>query len=193
MLELKPRLHNLLHLLLLLHQSTMSILPWHPLINHHHQLASSLHCWILNHPYPTSAHRGPQLWMKRKTVQRSFRIQPLQNWSSINGNVLAMKLVCFFLLVLNNSQLFPSVTDDSHNNEGMHCDVHVMDIEDSESESQGAQRPNKKNPTANVDEFSEKIAHQGDKKGHQRCKSCAYVFPLSSISFFYINPLHIHK
>jgi len=76
----------------------------------------------------------------------------------------------------------------------MHCDVHVMDIEDSKSESQGAQRPNKKNPTTDVDEFFEKISHQkGDKKGHQRCKSCVYVSPLSSISFFYINALHIHR
>ena len=65
----------------------------------------------------------------------------------------------------------------------MHRDVHVMDIEDSESESQGAQRPNKKNPSADVDEFFEKVPHQkGDKKGRRRCKSCAYVSSFSSIS-----------
>ena len=65
----------------------------------------------------------------------------------------------------------------------MHRDVHVMDIEDSESESQGAQRPNKKNPSADVDEFFEKVPHQkGDKKGRRRCKSCAYI----SSFFFYI-------
>ena len=64
----------------------------------------------------------------------------------------------------------------------MHRDVHVMDIEESESESQETQRPNKKNPTADVDEFFEKVPHQkGDKKGRRRCKSCVYVSFLSSI------------
>ena len=45
----------------------------------------------------------------------------------------------FFLFLLSNShssELFPCVADDSCDKEGMHCDVHVMDIEDSESESQ---------------------------------------------------------
>src|SRR5271156_2680397 len=65
----------------------------------------------------------------------------------------------------------------------MHHDVHVMDIEDSESESQGAECPNNKNPTADVDEFFEKVPHQkGDKKGGRRCKSCVYVYSLSFIS-----------
>ena len=57
----------------------------------------------------------------------------------------------FLLFLLSNScssQLFPCVTD-----EGMHHDVHVMDIEDSESESQQTQHPNKKTPSADVDHF----------------------------------------
>jgi hypothetical protein len=105
--------------------------------------------------------------------------------------VLATKPVHFFLLALNifhSSQIFPGVTDDSRDNEGMHRDVHVMDIDDSETESQGTQRPNKKNPTADVDEFFEKVPPQkGDKKGRRRCKCCAYVSSLSFIYFFYIN------
>lgn len=99
--------------------------------------------------------------------------------------MLATKPVCF-LNYLNNShssQLFSCITDDSRDNEGMHHDVHYMDIGDSESESQGTQRPNKKNPTADVDEFFEKVPHQkGDNKGRRRCKSCMYVSSLSSRS-----------
>lgn len=80
------------------HQSTMLTLPaprQYPLINLHHQPASSPHPWILNHPYPTSAHSGPQLRTKRRIVQRSFQTRPLRNQRRINRNVLATKPVCF--------------------------------------------------------------------------------------------------
>ena len=52
------------------------------------------------------------------------------NQRRVNGNVLTMKSVCFSCLFffdnLCSSQLFFFVTDDGHNNEGMHCDVNVM-------------------------------------------------------------------
>ena len=68
------------------------------------------------------------------------------------------------------------LADDECNKDGMHHDVHVMEIENNESDSQATKRSNKKNPTADVEEFFEKVPHQkGDKKGRRRCISCMYV------------------
>ena len=81
----------------------------------------------------------------------------------------------FHLLVLN-SHLPQYLADDECNKDSMHHDVHVMEIENDESDSQATKRPNKKNPTADVEEFFEKVPHQkGDKKGRRRCISCMYV------------------
>jgi hypothetical protein len=64
-----------------------------------------------------------------------------------------------------------SISDGDRDSDGMHLDVHVAEIE---SEAEGTQRPNKKNPSADIEEFFEKVPHRkGDKKGRRRCKSCA--------------------
>ena len=53
----------------------------------------------------------------------------------------------------------------------MHEDVQVIDIE---SDTEDTGRRNKSNPTADIDEFWEKVPHKkGDNKGHRKCLTCA--------------------
>ena len=57
--------------------------------------------------------------------------------------------------------------DDVVDNEGMHVDVQVINIE---SNTEDTSQKNKLNPTADIDEFLEKVPHkQGNNKGHQKC------------------------
>ena len=63
-----------------------------------------------------------------------------------------------FPLVLN-SHLPQYLADGECNKDGMHHDVHVMEIENTKSDSQETKCPNKKNPTADVEEFFEKVLH----------------------------------
>jgi len=52
----------------------------------------------------------------------------------------------------------------------MHNDVNIIELESEEE----PQQKNKSNPTADIDEFWEKVPHRkGDKKGRRKCKSCA--------------------
>ena len=52
----------------------------------------------------------------------------------------------------------------------MHEDVQVIDIE---SDTEDTGRRNKSNPTADIDEFWEKVPHKkGDNKGHRKCLTC---------------------
>jgi hypothetical protein len=95
MLEPELRLCNpLLHRLI--HQSTMSTstLPRHPLINLHHQ---SLHPWILNRPYPTSAHQGPQLRTRRRIVMQRSDTTPAKSKKK-KTEACSQRSRCVFLI-----------------------------------------------------------------------------------------------
>jgi hypothetical protein len=73
--------------------------------------------------------------------------------------------------ILTHCVLF--VIDPDRDGDGMHHNVHVAEIA-SDSEAEGTQRPNKNNPSADIEEFFEKVPHRkGEKKGCRRCKSCA--------------------
>jgi hypothetical protein len=55
----------------------------------------------------------------------------------------------------------------------MHEDVQVIDIE---SDTEDTDRRNKSNPTADIDEFWEKVPHKkGDNKGRRKLLTCVFV------------------
>jgi hypothetical protein len=52
----------------------------------------------------------------------------------------------------------------------MHADVNVIELESEEE----PQRKNKANPTADIDEFWERVPHSnGVRKGRRRCTTCS--------------------
>jgi hypothetical protein len=54
---------------------------------------------------------------------------------------------------------------------GMYKDVNVMDISDMPSNTM---KKNRKNPTADLDQFFKAVQHiKGDKHGQHQCKLCA--------------------
>ena len=66
----------------------------------------------------------------------------------------------------------------------MYKDVDIMQIS---SDDQSDSRPkNKRNPTADIEQFFEPARHvKGGKRGRRRCKACAYV--ISTLSFVNIS------
>lgn len=56
----------------------------------------------------------------------------------------------------------------------MYKDVNIMEI--SSDDQSDSQPKNKRNPTADIEQFFEPARHvKGDKRGRRRCKACAYV------------------
>ena len=75
--------------------------------------------------------------------------------------------------------------------DGMHEDVHVQSIDESDND-QEAQMPIKTQPTADTEEFFKPVAHSEkpvkcDKKKHMKCMPCAYVL----YSLFFKMSTHI--
>jgi hypothetical protein len=141
--------------------------PRHPTLPHPHPSAPSLLT-----PMMTRKTTPPKTTTTAMTVTMttSPRVQ-LVSQRRKNGNVHAEKVRNLLVRkILTHCVLF--VTDTDCDGDGMHHDVHVADIA-SESESERTHRPNKNNPSVDIEEFFEKVPHRkGDKKGRRRCKSC---------------------
>lgn len=62
-----------------------------------------------------------------------------------------------------------SLLHEGDNSDGMHADVHIMDIDDSESDKP----KEKRDPTADIKHFFKPMAHTpGSKSGQSRCNAC---------------------
>ena len=113
---------------------------------------------ISTNDLPRAAEKGPT--QKKKKVAPKSR-----------GEYQNYRLLLIFLI-----RQFADDLDDS----GMHKDVRVMDIDDSDAEGAPSRRK-KVFPTADIDAFFVKVPHlKGDKRGRRKCNLCAYVYHIHS-------------
>ena len=72
----------------------------------------------------------------------------------------------------------------------MYKDVNIMEIS---SDDQSDSRPkNKRNPTADIEQFFEPARHvKGDKRGQHQCKACTYV--TNSLLLLFVNISSFHR
>lgn len=77
---------------------------------------------------------------------------------------------------------------DNVDENGIHTDVHIQSIGDTDDDDTGSRTLNKTRPTADTEHFFKPIPQsakvQGDKKKRVKCISCAYVL------IFYIHILN---